>query len=172
MLIAASAAMGGLTGCSLTASSTLSAASVEAKISAQLAGTYDIPPPKVKCPASIPAKVGSRFTCTTTLYGQPLEIAGTVVDSRGHIHVRPKSPIVVTSTAESEIAKSLSATFGHTVTASCRLPPLLVAEPGHTFGCTAAIAGIERQVVVTVTKVPGVLRYRVLPYKPTAAKRR
>ena len=48
---------------------------------------------------------------------------------------------------------------------SCPGPQLLVAAPGHTFGCTAEIAGVERHLVVTVVNLAGDLRYLVLPYQ-------
>jgi hypothetical protein len=156
----------GLAGCSLSPHSTLSAASLEAKIAAELARTYNIAPPKVNCPASVPVTPGAHFTCIATLDGQPLRVLGTVTDSRGHVQVHPASAVVVKSAAEAEISQSLSKRVGSPVHVSCPLPGLLVASPGHTFGCTAEIAGVERHVAVTVVNPAGDLRYRVLPYQP------
>lgn len=161
--------MVGLAGCSLTsikARDTLSAASVEAKIAAQLVKSYDVAAPSVHCPVSVPAQVGSKFTCTTTLDGQVLTVAGTVTGARGRLMVHPTSAIVVTSAAQAEIAKSLRTTFGQPVTVSCAAPALLVTSVGHSFGCAADVGNIRRQLVVTVTDLAGALRYRVLPYKP------
>ena len=168
MALGAFAATAGLAGCSLSARNSLSSASVESKIASELANSYRIAAPPVHCPRSIPAQVGSTFTCVATLEGQPLRVVGTVTSSRGHVDVHPTSAVVVAETAEAEIGKSLSATFGQPVTVSCPIPSLLVAPVGHTFGCTANIAGVGRQVAVTVTNVAGELSYRVLPYKPAS----
>jgi hypothetical protein len=162
--------MAALAGCSLTsikARDTLSATSVEAKIAAQLTRNYAVPSPKVECPVSVPARVGSRFSCTTRLDGQVLVLAGTVTGAHGRLVVRPTSTIIVVSAAEAQIAKSLARTFKVAVTdASCGTRALLVTSPGRTFGCAAVIAGTHRQVVVRVTNLAGAVALRVLPYNP------
>jgi Domain of unknown function (DUF4333) len=160
------AATAGLAGCSLSAKSTLSSASVEAKIASELAQSYGIASPPVHCPRSMPAEVGSTFTCVATLEGQPLPVAGTVTSSRGHVEVHPTSAVVVADTAEAEMGKNLSTTFGQPVTVACPIPELLVAPVGHSFECTANVAGVNRKVVVTVTNLAGDLSYHVLAYKP------
>jgi Domain of unknown function (DUF4333) len=157
-------ALAGLTGCSLSPHSTLSAASIEARISAGLARRYRVPPPKVNCPASARAVAGTYFTCTATLAGQPLRVIGTVTDDKGHVEVRAASAVVVKSEAEAEIGQSLSKKVGRPVSVSCAVPELLVADAGLGFGCTTEVAGVERQVTVTVLNVAGDLRYQVLPY--------
>jgi Domain of unknown function (DUF4333) len=164
VLLATVLAAAGLTGCSLSTRSTLSAASVEAKISTQLARTYRIARPEVHCPKSVPATPGTRFTCTATLDGQPLRVVGTVTDHRGQFEVHATSAVVVMSAAEAEISRDLSTRVGRPVSVSCPPPELLVARPGHTFRCTADIASVERQVAVTVENLAGDLRYQVLPY--------
>lgn len=155
-------------GCSLTSirpRDTLSAASVEGKIAAQLARSYGVGAPKVKCPVSVPAQVGTKFTCTTKLDGQVLRVAGTVTGPRGRVAVHPTSAIIVTSAAEIQIGKSLSSTFKLQVTTvSCAAPPVLVTSPGHSFRCTAEVGSNRRQVVVTVTDLAGTVSLRVLPY--------
>jgi len=160
--------MAALAGCSLTsikARDTLSATSVEAKIAAQLMRSYAVPSPKVECPGSVPAQVGSKFTCTTKLDGQDLALAGTVTGSHGHLVVRPTSTIIVTSAAEARIGKSLARALRVPVTdVSCGARALLVISPGHTFGCAADIAGTPRNVVVRVTNLAGAVTLRVLPY--------
>jgi hypothetical protein len=157
-------ALAGLTGCSLSPHSTLSAASIEARISSELARTYKVPPPPVSCPASVRAVAGTHFTCTATLEGQPLRVIGTVTDDKGHVEVRAASAVVVKSAAEAEIGQSLTRKVGRPVSVSCAVPQLLVADPGLAFGCTAEVAGVERQLAVTVVNLAGDLRYRVLPY--------
>jgi hypothetical protein len=164
--LGAFAATVGLAGCSISARSTLSAASVEAKIASELASSYGIAPPAVRCPHSVPAHVGSTFTCAATLDGQHLEVVGTVTSPRGHVEVRPTSAVVVAGTAQAEIGKSLSGTFGQLVHVSCAIPSLLVAPVGHSFQCSAHVAGVEREVVAKVTNLAGDLSYRVLPYNP------
>ena len=126
-----------------------------------------MPSPKVECPVSVPAQVGSKFSCTTTLDGQVLALDGTVTGLHGRIVVRPTSTVIVTSAAEAQIGKTLARTFKVPVTdVSCGARALLVSSPGHTFGCTAAIAGVHRQVVVRVTNLAGAVTVRVLPYSP------
>jgi hypothetical protein len=151
--------MAALAGCSLTSikgRDTLSATSVEAKIAAQLTRNYPVAPPKVDCPLSVPARVGSKFSCTTKLDGQVLSLAGTVT-----------STVIVVSAAEAQIGKSLARTFKAAATdVSCGTRALLVTSPGRTFTCAAVIAGTHRQVVVTVTNLAGAVAMRVLPYKP------
>jgi len=159
------AAVAGLAGCSLSPHSTLSAASLETKISSELARTYKIPPPEVSCPASVRATPGTHFTCAATLEGQSLRVVGTVTDDKGHVQVRAASAVVVKSGAEAEIGQSLSRKVGQPVPVACAMPQLLVADPGLTFSCKAELAGIERQVAVTVVNLAGDLRYRVLPYR-------
>jgi Domain of unknown function (DUF4333) len=164
--VAAFLAMAALAGCSLSAHSTLSGSSVEAKIASELAKTYDIAPPKVSCPASVRATVGTRFTCTATLDGQRLGVVGTVTDDHGHVEVRSSGVVIAKSGAEAELSRSLSKEVGHPVSVSCPLPTLLVAAPGHSFACTADIAGVERHIAVRVVNRAGDLSYRVLPYRP------
>ncbi|HXW80149.1 MAG TPA: DUF4333 domain-containing protein, partial [Acidimicrobiales bacterium] len=143
IVVALLGATAGLAGCSISARNSLSSASVEAKIASELATSYDIAPPPVHCPRQVPAEVGSTFTCVATLEGQHLQVVGTVTSSRGHVEVHPTSAVVVAEKAEAEIGKSLSATFGQPVTVSCPIPSLLVAPVGHTFQCTAHVAGVD-----------------------------
>jgi hypothetical protein len=158
----------GLASCSLSPRRTLSTASVEAKIGAELATTYHIATPKVHCPRSVPATPGTRFTCTAFLDGQPLPVVATVTSTHGHFEVHATSAVVVKGAAETEISQDLSHRLGRPVSVSCPIPDLLVAGPGHNFPCTAEIAGVRRQVAVTVENLAGDLRYRVLPYKSDA----
>jgi len=165
--LAAVAALGGCSVTSIKARDTLSASSVEAKIAAQLTRNYAVPSPKVDCPLSVPARVGSKFSCTTKLDGQVLALAGTVTGPQGRLVVRPTSTIIVVSAAEAHIGKSLARTFKAAVTdVSCGARALLVTSPGRTFACAAVIAGTHRQVVVTVTNRAGAVALRVLPYNP------
>jgi hypothetical protein len=165
--LAAVAALGGCSVTSIKAHDTLSASSVEAKIAAQLTRNYAVPSPKVDCPLSVPARVGSKFSCTTELDGQALALAGTVTGPHGRLVVRPTSTIIVVSGAEPQIAKSLARTFKAAVTdVSCGARALVVTSPGRTFSCAAVIAGTHRQVVVTVTNREGAVALRVLPYNP------
>jgi hypothetical protein len=160
-------ALGTLSGCSIKARDMLSAASVEAKIAAQLVDSYDVPPPRVYCPAAVPAQVGSRFTCTTELDGQPLTVSGEVAGPRGSVSVRPETAVIVMASARVQISRDLARTFGVAVEVSCSAPALLVARPGRTFDCSADVGGIQLQVAVTVTSSAGTLSPRVLPYRPT-----
>jgi hypothetical protein len=144
----------------------LSAASVEAKIATQLADSYGVLPPRVHCPAAVPAQVGSKFSCTTELDGQPLTVSGEVSGARGSVSVRPATAVIVMAAAQAQIGRDLARTSGMTVEVSCSGPALLVARPGRTFDCRADIGGIQRQVVVTVTSTAGTLSPRVLPYRP------
>jgi Domain of unknown function (DUF4333) len=154
-----------LSSCSIKARDTVSAASLEAEIAAQLASTFHISKPKVHCPRSVPAQAGSKFACSTHLYGQALKVEGKVTGSRGQVEVKPANAVVNTVTAETELAKRLQPTFHHPVKVSCSVPPLLVATAGRGFRCTATIGDIKRQLAVTVTGNTGALSYRVLPYK-------
>lgn len=156
-----------LAGCSVKARDLLSAASLDAKISAQLAKSYGVPPPHVHCPSAVPAVVGSRFSCTTELDDQPLTVSAEVSGPRGSVAVRPATAVVVVAQAQARIRRDLARTAGMTVAVSCSAPALLVAYAGRTFGCTADVGGTERQVLVTVTSVTGTLRIRLLPYRPT-----
>jgi hypothetical protein len=165
--LAALVAVSALTGCSVKARDLLSAASLEAKISTQLAQSYGIPPPRVHCPDAVPAVAGSRFSCATELDGQPLTVSGEVAGPRGSVAVKPAAAVVVIAQARAQIDRDLSHSFDMTVEVSCSAPALLVAPPGRTFGCTAEVGGIQRQVVVTVTSTTGTLRLRLLPYSPT-----
>jgi hypothetical protein len=164
--LAAVVAVSALAGCSIKARDLLSATSVEAKISAQLADSYSIPPPHVHCPADMPAAVGSTFSCTTELDGQPLTVSGRVVGPRGSVAVKPATAVVVIADARVQISRDLARTFGASVAVSCAAPALLVAPPGRTFDCMAEVDGIQRQVAVTVTATAGTLRPRLLPYRP------
>ena len=165
-VMAALVASGGLSGCSIKARDLLSAASVEAKISAQLAQSYGVPPPRVHCPAAVPADVGSSLSCTTELDGQALTVSGEVAGPHGSVAVRPATAVIVIAAARAQISRELARTFGVTVEVSCSAPALLVAQPGRGFDCTANVGSIRRQVAVTVTSPAGTLRLRVLPYRP------
>lgn len=154
-----------LTGCSIKARDTVSAASLEADIAGQLSTSYQIPKPPVNCPRSVPARAGSKFTCTATLDGQRLKVNGNVTGTHGQVEVKPATAVVVTKTAEADLAKRLKKTFHQAVGLECRAPALLVATPGRSFGCTATVGTIKRQLVVSVTGHSGALSYRVLPYK-------
>jgi hypothetical protein len=158
----------GLTGCSIDsikAKNSISAISVEADIAAQLVNNYHVARPRVHCPASVPAQVGSTFVCRAVLGGQTLDVDGKVTGAKGQVVLRPANPVVVRATAQAEIGNNLGRTFGHRVAVSCSVPALLVTGAGHTFDCTAHVGSVERQVVVTVADATGVLSFRVLPYQ-------
>jgi hypothetical protein len=159
-----------LSGCSIKARDTISAKSLEAEIAARLAATFAIPKPPVHCPAAVPAQAGSDFTCTAALYGQALAVKGTVTGPRGQVEVKPANAVVVTAEAETKLAKKLSETFHQRTEVACDVPPVLVATPGRSFGCTAALGAIKRRLAVTVTG-SGALSYRVLPYEPARSKK-
>jgi hypothetical protein len=156
----------GASGCSLQATSSLSAKSLETMVARELATNYHMRPPAVHCPAGIPDKIGSKFACRARIDGQPLTLAGTVTGTHGAVMLHPTSAVVTISVARQKLAASLAKTFGRPVTVVCSAPPLLVAKAGGVFRCTAQVAGIRRQLVVTVTDLEGHLRYRVLPYQP------
>ena len=153
-----------LASCSIKARDTVSAASLEADIGNQLAGSYRVTKPPVHCPRSVPAQAGSKFTCTTTLDGQALKVKGSVTSSSGQVEVEPATPVVVTKDAEAELRKRLEGTFHQAVSLACEIPALVVANPGRHFVCTAMVGTIRRQLAVTVTGSAGALSYRVLPY--------
>lgn len=154
-----------LGGCSIKARDTVSAASLEADIAGQLAMSYHIPKPPVNCPRSVPAQVGSTFTCTATVDSQSLKVNGKVTGTRGQVEVKPATAVVATKAAEADLAKRLKKTFDQAVRLKCQAPALLVATPGRSFGCTVMVGTIKRQLVVSVTGHSGALSYRVLPYK-------
>lgn len=164
--LAALVALSAVAGCSVKARDLLSAASVEAKISAQLAESYGVTPPRVHCPAAVPSTVGSRFSCTTRLDGQPLTVSGKVAGPRGAVAVKPATAVVVLAEARAQISRDLARASGMKVSLACPGPALLVAPPGRTFGCTAEVGGVPRQVLVTVTSTSGTLQLRLLPYRP------
>ncbi len=97
--LAALATLGTLAGCSVKARDLLSAASLEAKISAELAHSYGVSPPHVHCPNAVPAVIGSRFACATHLDGQPLTVSGDVSGPQGSVAVRPATAVVVVAEA-------------------------------------------------------------------------
>ncbi len=165
VVLAALTGTAGLAGCSLEAHSTVSASSVERRIASELASSLHISPPAVHCPGPIPARVGTKFTCTAVIDGQVLQVVGTVTGTHGNVEVHPSDAVIMASKAEAEIAKSLSARLGRPVPVSCDVPPVLVAPVGHSFECTATIAGVRRRIVVTVVNLSGELSFRVLPYK-------
>ncbi len=153
-----------LVGCSVSSPGSLSSAAIETKIAAELARTYKVAPPHVGCPAAVPDQSGTHFTCTATLDGQPLRVAGVVTGPGGHVAVHAASAVVVKSGAEAKIGQILSKRAGRPVSVLCALPPLLVADPGLGFGCVAEIAGVEHHLAVTVVNLAGDLRYQ--PAKP------
>lgn len=160
------AAAASLPGCSIKARDMVSVKSLQAKIAAQLAATFSIAKPAVRCPSAVPAQAGSPFSCRTALYGQPLVVKGKVLGSRGQVEVKPADAVVATSQAEAMLADKLSGVFRQRAVVSCRLPPLLVAAPKRRFACTATLGKVKRQLVVTVTASSGALSYKVLPYRP------
>ncbi len=159
-------ALSAIGGCSVKARDLLSAASLEAKISAQLASSYGVRPPRVHCPTAVPATVSSRFSCTTSLDGQPLTVSGEVAGPRGAVAVKPTTAVVVLAQARAQISRDLARASGMKVAVSCPGPALLVSAPGRTFACTAEVGGVLRQVEVTVTSATGTLQLRLLPYRP------
>jgi hypothetical protein len=164
--LAAVVALSAVAGCSVKAKDLLSAASLEAKISTQLADSYTITPPPVHCPAAVPATVGSNFSCTTRLDGQPLTVSGEVAGPRGAVAVKPATAVVVLADARAQISRDLARASGMKVAVACPGPALLVAPPGRTFGCGAEVGGVQREVVVTITSTTGTLQVRLLPYRP------
>ena len=155
-----------LAGCSVKARDTISARSMAAEIAAQLSRTYNITRPPVRCPSTVPAQVGSEFTCTATLDGQHLGVNAKVTSTAGRVDVRLTRAVIVTRAAEAEIGRDMAKASGLGVTVSCPVPALLVAPTGHVFTCAARVGTVEREVAVTVTSLSGALRYRVLPYNP------
>jgi hypothetical protein len=74
--------------------------------------------------------------------------------------------VVVLADARAQISRDLARASGMKVAVACAGPALLVAAPGRTFGCSAEVGGVQRQVVVTVTSTTGTLQLRLLPYRP------
>lgn len=161
------AALVALPGCSVSVKplAMLSASALEASIARDLAANYHIPRPLVHCPSHVPARVGTKLTCTTELDGQSLDVTVTVTASHGRARLAPTSAIVAKGAVEAQLAATLAPKLGQGVQVFCLGPALLVVKPGHSFACTADTAGIQRQLVVTVTGLSGMLSYRVLPYK-------
>jgi hypothetical protein len=154
-----------LASCSVKARATISAKDLEAKIAAGLASTFHTPKPAVTCPTKVPAQAGTKFTCTSNLYGQHLVVNGEVTGPRGNVEIKPAQAVIVASEAEAELARRLSATFRRQVSVACRVPALVVASPGRRFGCSVDVGTIQRQLAVTVTGTAGALSYRLLPYR-------
>lgn len=148
---------------------TLSASALEGDIGRDLAHTYGIPAPLVHCPSHVPAKKGARARCTTELDGQSVEITVLVTSPHGGAELRPTSAVVAKGKAESQLGASLGRRGLVGAEVFCAGPALLVVKPGHSFTCSADAAGVQRQLVVTVTDLSGMLSYRVLPYKGSAA---
>jgi phosphoserine phosphatase len=74
--------------------------------------------------------------------------------------------VVVLADARAQISRDLARASGMKVAVACAGPALLVAALGRTFGCSAEVGGVQRQVVVTVTSTTGTLQLRLLPYRP------
>jgi len=143
----------------------VSTGALEASIARDLAANYHIPRPLVHCPSHVPDRTGTKLTCTTELDGQSLDITVSVTSSHGRARLAPTSAIVGKGAVEDQLADQLAGKLGHGVQVFCVGPALLVVKPGHSFGCAADTSGIQRQLVVTVTNLSGMLRYRVLPYQ-------
>lgn len=137
---------------------------MEGSIAKDLASSYDISRPLVRCPSHVPDRVGTVVTCTTELDGQALSVTVNVTAAHGRAHLTPTSAIVAKGKAESQLAASLAPKLGAAVQVFCPGPALLVVQAGHSFRCTVDTGGKQRQLVVTVTNISGGLRYRMLPY--------
>jgi len=149
---------------------------VETDIATQLAATYHVAPPPVRCPKAVPAHLGARFSCLTSLDGQSLTVTAEVTSARGAVTIKPAAAVIVMSAARGEIGAELERAVERELQGgpplavrvlSCATPGLVVARRGRAFTCTADLGGVARQVVVTVTSPAGALRLLLLPYKPT-----
>lgn len=156
-----------LPGCSVAVKphTTISARSLEDTIAKDLMANYNIPQPLVRCPASVPARIGARLSCSTELDGQTLVVKVDITGAHGLARLQPGSAVLTKGTAEAQLAASLAAKLGKGVEVFCTGPALLVVSPRHNFNCQADSAGVRRQIVVTVTDLSGMLSYRVLPYQ-------
>ena len=137
-----------LPACSLKASSTLSASQPRKPHRANLALVYHIPPPPCAARQEYnprrehvsPAPPPSMASSYRWLGPSPMHVATSSsarpTPSSSPRPLMPRSP--TTSPRPS----------GGTRRSSCAVPALLVAKVGTTFGCTATVAGVRRQVVV------------------------
>jgi hypothetical protein len=140
---------------------------VERQIASELAGRYPIGTPTVVCTEDIAARPGETFSCSTLIDGQPLLLAGTVTDRRGHFTVTPDAAIVDTRRAESHLERQIASSLRSPVTVECGPRPVLVLDVGQTFACTARINGQPaRRVSVTVEDLAGRLRFNLPPLPP------
>lgn len=144
----------------LTGCGTIDGHSAASQISHSLAQRFAIAPPAVKCPSGVPSKPGRRFTCTTQLEGQPLEINAVVTGSSGRFDTALGAAVLVVPNAEKTLAADVSKQVGESTTVSCPTDHrLLVKRPGEKFTCNATVGGTSRPITVTVTDVNGNVTY-------------
>ncbi|MHB1533719.1 MAG: DUF4333 domain-containing protein [Acidimicrobiales bacterium] len=159
----AAAATAAALGVALSAcSSSLSVAGTERQIAAQLTAQYQVGKPVVACPAHLRAASGARFVCTASIEGQPLPID--VTYTGGHLADYPAAAVLAVPHAVAVLRSDIAAQVGGAPPAvDCGGHTLLVVAPGHTFSCTATIAGQSRQVTATVRNLQGAVTFVLAP---------
>jgi Domain of unknown function (DUF4333) len=142
---------------------TLSGPSVAREISSNLAKHYSIkPPPAVSCPDGIEASKGTTFVCTTVLFGDPLDLNGTVTGSNGHYQVVPRDAIIPIPALVNFLQTNIATTTRvKPWTVDCGAKQYAVVAVGGKITCWATSPGLPgpRKVITTIVDPQGRVTY-------------
>ena len=162
-LVVTAAALGALAvGCGTSPVRTISSSSAASQITSQLHDRYGTGSVSVRCPDSVPARTGTRFSCPATVDGQAVAIDATVTGSDGSFVVSPAPPILGLADVAGRLEAQIAARAGRRPVVHCAPPAgapgakVRVVPVGSSFGCTAGFGDQSpRAVTVTVLDAKG-----------------
>jgi hypothetical protein len=136
--------------------------SARSEIARSLERTYDLDVDDVRCPDSVPAEDGQRFTCTVTIGGQPLTVAVRELGADGRLRVAPTAAVLLTAQVQADLLEELADRLDDPrAKANCGRAPVRVVLPGRSFECRVADGGSIRVVIVNVRDVNGSLTFQL-----------
>jgi Domain of unknown function (DUF4333) len=113
----------------------------------------------VHCPANVPRKAGTAFTCTAYLDVGSYPIAVTETNASGHVRYGNTAPLVILNIRKVESAITSSILSQRHLKAAVSCPAEVLEQAGTNFTCTASINGSRYPFAVTETDDNGHVRY-------------
>jgi Domain of unknown function (DUF4333) len=113
----------------------------------------------VHCPANVPRKAGTVFTCTAYFDVGSYPIAVTETNASGHVRYGNTAPLVILNIRKVESAITSSILSQRHLKAAVSCPAEVLQQAGTNFTCTASINGSRYPFAVTETDDNGHVRY-------------
>ena len=123
---------------------------------------YDLEMGEVRCPDSVPAEDGRRFTCAVGIGGQPLTVDVRQQGDDGALRVVPTAAVLRMAEVEADLLEELADRLDDPeARADCGKDAVRVVVPERSFECRVTADDTVRIVIVHVRDVDGSLTFQL-----------